>query len=102
MRTHNNLLLREITQKECGEQVRRELRLTHTRRDINNHPLFLTSDDIAEDFRQLPMVWSFLEPRIYGVCKAEHGSLGLVQLEPALFLFQVLKKLRFFFGRHHG
>ena len=85
---------------EAKEQVRAELRLTHTRRDVDNHALFLTLNHICEDFGQLPVVRPDFEARVDGSREPQHVVLGSGQPCAVLAQLQIVEQLHLILDGH--
>jgi hypothetical protein len=100
VRAHDDLFLRIFAKEVCGEQVRRELRLTHTWRDVDNHALFPALDHVREDLSQFLVVWADFESGIYRSGKPQHVGTGSFQAGSFLSKLQVLEEFHLLLHGH--
>ena len=100
MRAHDDFLLRVLAKEVCGEQVGGELRLAHTRGNINYYPLLLALDHIRKDLCQLLVVGADFEAGVHGLGKTQHVVLSGGQTGAFLALLQIRQQVRLLLRVH--
>ena len=98
--TPGYMIIQVLPQKVGRKQVGGELRLAHTRRNVDDQPLFAPLDHILEQRGEFAVVSAFLEARIDPVREAQRAGAGVLDPVALLFLFQEVEKLHLLLDRH--
>ena len=100
VRAHDDLLLGEAAHEVGRKQVGAELGLTHTRGDVDDHPLLLALDHVGEDFGQFAVMSPHLEAGVDVLGKLNHVRASKHVGQALLALFEHLKEVHLLFDGH--